>query len=64
MLVLLAQADCLLVRPPHAPAAEAGERCPIIRLCASAKNLQAGRADRRSAVKLRFSEPLSFFTRN
>ena len=32
MLVPLAQADCLLVRPPHAPAAEAGERCLIIRL--------------------------------
>jgi molybdopterin molybdotransferase len=32
MLVPLARADCLLVRPPHAPAAEAGERCLIIRL--------------------------------
>src|SRR5712691_3007744 len=32
MLVPLAQADCLLVREPHAPAAKAGDRCSIIRL--------------------------------
>jgi molybdopterin molybdotransferase len=32
MLAPLAQADCLLVRAPHAPAAQAGERCSIIRL--------------------------------
>ena len=32
MLMLLARADCLLVREPHAPPAKAGERCPIIRL--------------------------------
>ena len=32
MLVPLAQADCLLVREPHAPAAQAGDRCAIIRL--------------------------------
>ena len=32
MLMLLARADCLLVREPHAPRAKAGERCSIIRL--------------------------------
>lgn len=32
MLAPLAQADCLLVRVPHAPAAKAGEPCSIIRL--------------------------------
>jgi molybdopterin molybdotransferase len=32
MLAPLAQADCLLVRAPHAPAAKAGEPCSIIRL--------------------------------
>jgi len=32
MLVPLAQADCLLVREPHAPAAKAGDACSIIRL--------------------------------
>src|SRR6266545_2760393 len=32
MLMLLARADCLLVREPHAPPAKAGERCSIIRL--------------------------------
>jgi molybdopterin molybdotransferase len=32
MLRPLAQADCLIVRPPHAPAAKAGETCSIIRL--------------------------------
>ncbi len=26
LLALLAKADCLLIRPPHAPAAPAGER--------------------------------------
>jgi molybdopterin molybdotransferase len=34
MLMWLAQADCLLVREPFAPAAKAGERCAIIRLAA------------------------------
>jgi molybdopterin molybdotransferase len=32
MLTPLAQADCLLVRAPHAPAAKAGSRCDILRL--------------------------------
>src|SRR5262245_50737503 len=32
MLMLLARADCLLVREPHAPPVKAGERCSIIRL--------------------------------
>jgi molybdopterin molybdotransferase len=32
MLMLLARADCLLVREPHAPRAKAGERCSIIKL--------------------------------
>jgi len=32
MLLPLAQADCLLVRAPNAPAANAGDRCSIIRL--------------------------------
>jgi molybdopterin molybdotransferase len=32
MLTPLAEADCLLVRAPHAPAAKAGETCSIIRL--------------------------------
>src|SRR5215475_2441766 len=32
MLMLLARADCLLVREPHAPPAKAGKRCSIIRL--------------------------------
>lgn len=30
MMSLLAQADCLLVRPPHAPPARAGEQVPIV----------------------------------
>lgn len=30
MLNMLAQADCLVVRPPHAPALAAGERVPVI----------------------------------
>jgi molybdopterin molybdotransferase len=32
MLALLARSDCLVIRPPHAPAAAAGERVPIIPL--------------------------------
>ena len=32
MLGVLATADCLIVRPPHAPAAQAGDRCRIIPL--------------------------------
>jgi len=32
MLVPLAEADCLLIREPHAPAAIAGSRCSILRL--------------------------------
>src|SRR6188472_252366 len=32
MLMLLARADCLLVREPHAPPVKAGDRCSIIRL--------------------------------
>lgn len=32
MMSLLARSDCLVVRPPHAPAAKAGERVPIIPL--------------------------------
>ncbi|HKX11421.1 MAG TPA: gephyrin-like molybdotransferase Glp [Stellaceae bacterium] len=32
MMSLLARADCLVVRPPHAPAAKAGERVTIIQL--------------------------------
>jgi molybdopterin molybdotransferase len=32
MLTPLAQADCLIVRPPNAPAAGVGEKCSIIRL--------------------------------
>jgi molybdopterin molybdotransferase len=32
MLVPLAAADCLLVRPPHAAAAKAGSRCTILKL--------------------------------
>lgn len=34
MLSLLARADCLVVRPPLAPAVRAGERVPIIRFAA------------------------------
>jgi molybdopterin molybdotransferase len=30
MLSLLSRADCLIVRPPHAPAAEVGELVPVI----------------------------------
>lgn len=32
MLALLARADCLILRPPHAPAAQAGTPVPILRL--------------------------------
>ena len=32
LLRLLAQAQCLVIRPPHAPAAEVGDRCEILRL--------------------------------
>jgi molybdopterin molybdotransferase len=32
LLSVLAHAQCLIIRPPHAPAAEAGERCRILRL--------------------------------
>ncbi|MEJ1937966.1 hypothetical protein WDZ92_47850, partial [Nostoc sp. NIES-2111] len=32
MLSVLGAADALLVRPPHAPAAKAGEACRIVRL--------------------------------
>ena len=35
-LVVLAKADCLILRPPHAPPAKAGEACRIIRLGAVA----------------------------
>jgi molybdopterin molybdotransferase len=32
MLVPLAEANCLLIRAPHAPAAKAGSRCTILKL--------------------------------
>ena len=32
LLKVLSDADCLVIRPPHAPAAEAGTRCRMIRL--------------------------------
>jgi molybdopterin molybdotransferase len=32
MLAILAASEALIVRPPHAPAARAGELCRIIRL--------------------------------
>jgi molybdopterin molybdotransferase len=32
MLSLLARAGCLVIRPPHAPAARAGEAVPVLRL--------------------------------
>jgi molybdopterin molybdotransferase len=32
MMFLLQQADCLVVRPPHAPALRAGSPVPILRL--------------------------------
>jgi molybdopterin molybdotransferase len=31
-LAVLSAADCLIIRPPHAPAAKAGDPCRIIRL--------------------------------
>jgi molybdopterin molybdotransferase len=39
MLSLLARADCLVVRPPLAPAARAGERVPIIRFAAGSSSI-------------------------
>jgi molybdopterin molybdotransferase len=35
MLRVLAEAECLVIRAPHAPAAKAGEACRIIRLGAT-----------------------------
>ena len=32
MLSVLAKADCLIVRPPHAPPAAQGDPCTILRL--------------------------------
>jgi len=32
MIVPLANADCLIIREPYAPAAKAGERCAILKL--------------------------------
>jgi molybdopterin molybdotransferase len=32
MLSLLARSDCLVIRPPHAPAIQAGAAVPILRL--------------------------------
>lgn len=32
MMKILAQADCLIVRPPHTPAMPAGMRCPVLLL--------------------------------
>ena len=32
MLATLAKSDCLIIRPPHAPAAPAGSPCRILRL--------------------------------
>jgi hypothetical protein len=32
MMQSLAQAGCLVIRDPHAPAAKAGSRCPIVKL--------------------------------
>jgi molybdopterin molybdotransferase len=32
MMSLLARADCLVIRPPHAPAAKPGERVTILPL--------------------------------
>ena len=31
-MALLAKADCLVIRPPHAPAAPAGSPCVILKL--------------------------------
>jgi molybdopterin molybdotransferase len=32
MLSVLVKADCLIIRPPNAPAAKSGDPCTIIRL--------------------------------
>lgn len=32
LLSVMAAADCLLIRPPHAPAAQKGEKCAVLRL--------------------------------
>jgi molybdopterin molybdotransferase len=32
LMALLAKADCLLIRPPHAPAASSGSHCVILKL--------------------------------
>jgi len=32
MIRVLAEADALILRPPHAPAARAGEPCRVVRL--------------------------------
>ncbi len=39
MLATLAQADCLVVRAPHAPAAEAGELVEIVLLSGGILNI-------------------------
>ncbi|HET8726073.1 MAG TPA: gephyrin-like molybdotransferase Glp [Alphaproteobacteria bacterium] len=39
MMSLLAKADCLVVRPPEAPAAKAGERVPIVPFAAGIQHL-------------------------
>jgi molybdopterin molybdotransferase len=32
LMATLSRADCLVIRPPHAPAAEAGSSCTITKL--------------------------------
>jgi molybdopterin molybdotransferase len=32
LMATLSRAECLVIRPPHAPAANAGERCDIVKL--------------------------------
>jgi len=32
LMATLSRAECLVIRPPHAPAAQAGERCDIVKL--------------------------------
>jgi molybdopterin molybdotransferase len=32
MMRIFSQSDCLIVRPPHAPAADAGELVPVMLL--------------------------------
>jgi molybdopterin molybdotransferase len=32
MMKIFAQADCLIIRPPNAPALEAGAPCPVMLL--------------------------------